>query len=77
MLTNEQINIFTELHKKLGESGFKYQFTHGSYGAEFFSVIVENVSNATLSLQLFEVGALEQSRLEGYRKLLVNLIEAA
>lgn len=78
MLTIEQINTFQELHNQLGNKGFLYQFTHGSYGTEFFSVVEHEASKAIISKSLIDVKSKEsQVQLEAYRKLLINLIETA
>lgn len=78
MLTNEQINIFQELHKQLSHKGYLYQFAYGSYGNEFFSIIQEKNSKATISKSLMDLNRPEsQAELEAYRKLLISLIEAA
>lgn len=78
MLTIEQINTFQELHNQLGNKGFLYQFTYGSYGNEFFSIVEHKASKAIVNKSIADVKNKEsQAELEAYRKLLINLIETA
>lgn len=75
MLTNEQINTFQELHRSLGNLGFKYSFTYSSLCNEFQSLLEDIASKAFISKTLLIVDDNSQDELEAYRKLLINLIE--